>query len=56
MLSMGMIGHVSNSIRISSVLSLYRDKKISVKTYHDVLKTPMLLTLDVLSFHLHISK
>ena len=35
---------------------MYRDEKISVKTYHDMLKTPMLLVLYILSFHLHNSK
>ena len=35
---------------------MYRDKKISVKTYCDVLKTLILLILDILSFHSHISK
>ena len=29
---------------------MYKDKKISVKSYHDVLKTPILLTMDILSF------
>ena len=35
---------------------MYGDEKISVKTYHDKLKTLMLLVLYVLSFHMHNSK